>query len=115
MRGMFRALVLFRSLTFAAGTVAHAGQAADMAVEMTMTADGAMPGCDGCGGSDDNDTAGKVGCSLTCVTPVVAILDADGATAVAAGSVVDGLPERHPVGCITPVDPSPPQIGRAHV
>src|SRR3546814_13866112 len=79
------------------------------AVERTMTADGARPGCDGCGGSDDNDTAGKVGCSLTCVTPVVAILDADGATAVAAGSVVDGLPERHPVGCITPVDPSPPR------
>src|SRR3546814_18329424 len=108
MRGMFRALVLILVLTFAAGTVAHAVQASDMAVEMTMTADGAMPGCDGCGGSDDNDTPGKVGCSMTCVTPLVALLDADGASTVEAGSVAAGLPDRHPARCLTHVQPSPP-------
>ena len=74
---MFRALALILILTFAAGTVAHAVQASDMATEMAMTADGGMPGCDGCGGGNDDDPAGKLTCMQVCIAPAMAILGSD--------------------------------------
>src|SRR3546814_3969311 len=55
MRGMVRALALVLVLTFATGAVAHAVQASGMAFEMAMTADGTMPGCNGCDGDDDGN------------------------------------------------------------
>lgn len=77
MAGMFRAFALILILTFAAGTVTHATQAADMAVKMSTAAmaDGAMPDCDGCG--DDDGDAGKLACSPACTAPAVAILGSD--------------------------------------
>src|SRR3546814_3253416 len=78
MRGMVRALALILVLTFATGAVAHAVQASGMAFEMAMTADGTMPGCNGCDGDDDgNNGAVELTCSPACVAPAVAILGSD--------------------------------------
>src|SRR3546814_989233 len=74
MRAMFRALALILVLSFATGTVVHAVQASDMALEMAMTADGTMPGCDGCG---DDDAVAKLACAPACMAPAVAILGSD--------------------------------------
>jgi hypothetical protein len=106
---MFRALALILVLTFAAGTVAHAAQASDMALEMAMTADGTMPGCDGCGGDGDDDAAAKLTCAPACVTAAVTILGSDTEVVVelAGQSIPPAASERS--GQPTVIDPYPPR------
>lgn len=107
---MLRALTLFLILTFAAGTVAHAVQASDMAVGMAMTADGTMPDCNGCGGGDDgNDAPAKLTCSPACVAPAVAILGSDTvATVKIAGEAIPSVADES-IGHPTFLDPYPPR------
>ncbi|MEQ8694146.1 MAG: hypothetical protein RIC85_02320 [Gammaproteobacteria bacterium] len=103
---MSRALALILVLTFATGAVAHAVQASDMALEMAMTADGTMPGCDGCG---DHDAAAKLACAPACVAPVVAILGSDVEVVVelTGQSIPPAASERR--GRPTLIDPYPPR------
>lgn len=109
MRYMLRAFALALVLTFAAGTVAHAVQASDMAVEMAMTADGGMPGCDGCGGGNDDDPAGKPTCMQVCIAPAVAILGSDiMVVAMSTGRLIPSVASES-VGRTTLVDPYPPR------
>lgn len=106
---MLRALALILVLTFAAGTVANAVQASDMAIGMATTANGAMPGCDGCGGDDDDDATGKLACAPACVTPAVAILGSD--TPVIVTFAGQSIPPSASDGSgrSTPIDPYPPR------
>ncbi len=107
---MFRTLSLILVLTFATGTVVHAVQVSDMAVGMAMTEDGAMPGCDGCGGgNDDNGAAAKLNCSPACVAPAVAILVSDTVVAVKiAGESMPPVADES-TGLPTLIDPYPPR------
>lgn len=106
---MLRSLALILVLTFAAGTVAHAVQTSDMAVEMAMTADGAMPGCDGCGEGNDEGPAGKLTCMQVCVAPAVAILSSDMNSVVTAVGRLTQPPASHSAGRTTLLDPYPPK------
>ena len=109
MQRLVRTLLMFLVLVFAAGTMMHGVQAADMVVKMSPTAvDGEMPDCDGCG---DGNSAKQV-CSMICIAPAIAT---DGsAIFVLDESVID--PAMRPVeqiaGRHTLVDPHPP---RRHV
>jgi|SRR3546814_734016 len=106
MRAMFRALALILVLSFATGTVVHAVQASDMALEMAMTADGTMPGCDGCG---DDDAVAKLACAPACMAPAVAILGSDTEVVVelAGQPIPPAASERS--GQPTLIDPYPPK------
>jgi len=110
MRAMLRALALILILTFAAGTVAQAVQASDMAVGMAMTADGTMPDCNGCGGGDDGDDApAKPTCSPACVAPTVAVLGSDTVATVKIAGESIPLVADEGIGLPTLVDPYPPR------
>lgn len=107
MQVMFRALVLILVMTFAAGTAADAVRAADMAVEMAPSADGAMPGCDGCGEGDG--PAGKLACAPACMAPAVAILGSDETVVSTRPGQSVPMAARASTGRPAVVDPYPPR------
>ncbi len=80
-----------------------------MEVEMALSTDGAMPGCDGCGAGNDGDLPGKLVCAPACIALGTAVLGSDTMVVVKVGQHVIPLASSRGTGRPTLLDPYPPR------